>query len=75
MFPEIWDFLNPFQERGSFKKEFRFVYKFPKDNNFEPMMIPDDREEVTLIIKCAALYTRRFAKTVGYIFIIEPDQD
>jgi hypothetical protein len=23
LFPEVWNFLNPFEERGSFKKEFR----------------------------------------------------
>jgi len=39
------------------------------------MMIPDTRTESNLIIKCAALYTRRFAKTIGYILIIEPDED
>ena len=75
MFPEIWAYLNPFQERGSYKKEFKQTWKFPTDNNFEPYLIADERTSCQLIIKCASLYTRRFAKTVGYIFIIEVDQE
>ena len=35
MFPEIWKFLHPFEERGGFKKEFKLEYTYPEDNGFE----------------------------------------
>lgn len=34
LFPEVWEFVHPFKERGSFKKEFKLKYKFPTDSEF-----------------------------------------
>jgi len=34
LFPDVWNFLHPFEERGSFKKEFRQRYQLPTDNEY-----------------------------------------
>ncbi len=73
LFPDVWAFLHPFEERGSFKKEFRMKYKLPTDNEYAYQIIPDKVTEIDLVIKVAPVYTRRFAKTLGYILIIEED--
>ena len=75
IWPEVWGFLHPFEERGSFKKEFRSKYKLPKDNEHAFQLIPDQHEEIDLIVKVAPLYTRRFAKTLAYLLLIEEDTE
>ena len=34
IWPEIWNFINPFKERGSFKKDFNCKYTLPKDSEY-----------------------------------------
>ena len=75
LFPDVWNFLHPFEERGSFKKEFRQKYQLPTDNEYAFQLISDNKTSVDLIIKVAPVYTRRFAKTLGYVLIVEEDLD
>ena len=39
------------------------------------MLIPDDSEIVNLNMKLLSIFVRRWAKTIGYILIIEEDVD
>jgi hypothetical protein len=75
IWPEVWSFLHPFEERGSFKKEFRCKYTLPVDNEYKYQLIPDNSVQIDLVIKIAPVYTRRFAKTLGYILLIEEDTE
>ena len=34
LFPEIYEFIYPFEERGSFKKEYRVKYTYPTDSEY-----------------------------------------
>ena len=73
LFPDVWNFLHPFEERGSFKKEFRMKYKLPTNNEMSYQLVPDSKTDIDLVIKLAPLYARRFAKTLGYVLIIDVD--
>ena len=76
LFPEVWDFAYPFKERGSFKKEFKMKYQYPSDSEFtNQIYIEDEVDHINLIIKLLPVYTRRFAKTLGYICVCEEDSE